>query len=453
MAILNNVPTLSYISWKNMLITYEGQTYQITNDYTMKPYIYWDYNNPYVLIPSNEMLKELAGRFYIIFNDRGNQTLVPQTEIEITFGEDSTKNAVSEKILGFQENLTENNKKFTTIEQTIEGIKQTTGSMEEQVNGYTQDISQLQQTTEQIDATVKKVEREFNEDSEAKELRDNISCAILELQSVIGLFSNDMYNYMEDNKLSEEESQAITTYQDSVATSKLNLNTYLDTIIFMLEANGQTDKANTLTRQRDLLNSSVDSLNSSITNASVDNVFTNLEISTIISWFANVNSKINETKNLVDEYIFLGVGGELITELGKLAIQQNQILLSVSRTEETVKNTLNIQKSLIQGIIDSNNTTLNNLKNCFTVISEDREILEEEIDSLNVRLEAFHKTVINIEEKKKEIEEDELLDESIKNSLVSSYDSFITSYNELIETINTAITDGAINDVEIINVN
>ena len=69
MAILNNVPTLSYISWKNMLITYDEQTYQITNDYTMKPYIYWDYNNPYVLISSNEMLKELAGRFYIIFND------------------------------------------------------------------------------------------------------------------------------------------------------------------------------------------------------------------------------------------------------------------------------------------------------------------------------------------------------------------------------------------------
>ena len=47
MAILNNVPTLSYISWKNMLITYDEQTYQIQNSYTMKQYIYWDYNNPY----------------------------------------------------------------------------------------------------------------------------------------------------------------------------------------------------------------------------------------------------------------------------------------------------------------------------------------------------------------------------------------------------------------------
>lgn len=453
MAILNNVPTLSYISWKNMLITYDEQTYQITNDYTMKPYIYWDYNNPYVLISSNEMLKELAGRFYIIFNDRGNQTLVPQTEIEITFGEDDTKNAVSEKILGFQEDLAENNKKFTTIEQTLEGIKQTTGEIEERVDGNLSSISQLTQTTNEINATIERVERKYREDNEAKELRDNISCAILDLQSVMGLFSNDMYEFMEDNKLSDEEEQAIITYQDHVVTSKLNLNTQLDTIIFMLEANGQTDKASTLTRQRDLLNDSVDNLNSSITNACLDDAFTNLEISSIISWFANVNSKINETKNLVDEYIFLGVGGELITEIGKLAVQQQQITLSVSKTEETIKNTLNIQKSLIQGIIDSNNTALNSLKKCYSTISNDREIIDEEIDSLNVRLDAFNKTVINIEEKKNELIENELLDEGIKNNLIYSYELFITEYNKLIDEINNSITDGITNDVELIKVN
>ena len=453
MAILNNVPTLSYISWKNMLITYDGQTYQIQNSYTMKQYIYWDYNNPYALITSNEMLKELVGRFYIIFNDRGNSTIVPQTEIEITFGDTGAKDYISEKILGFQETLTESTKKFATIEQTVEGIKQTTGSMEERVNGNTQSITTLQQTTDSINATVEKVEREFNEDNQAKELRDNISSAILGLQSVIGLFSNDMYNYMEDNRLSDEEKEGITTYTDQVETNRLQLMTHLDTIIFMLEANGQTDKANTLTRQKDLLNTAVTSLLSTITNACTDEMFTNLEISSIISFFSNVNSKLNETRNLVNEYIFLGVGGELVSEIGKLMVQQNQIALSVSRTEETIKNSLNIAKSLIQGIINSNNTALNNLKNCFSVISQDREISSEEIDSLNVRINAMDGTVTNITEKKIELETNELLDEGIKNSLVYSYDLFMSSYNDLIQTINESISDGTTNDVEIITIN
>ena len=82
-----NTPTLSYIQWKDMIITYDNQSYQIQNSYTNKPYIYWDYNQPYNLITSNTMLKEMAGRYYICFNDKGLYTLVPQTDLEITFAE------------------------------------------------------------------------------------------------------------------------------------------------------------------------------------------------------------------------------------------------------------------------------------------------------------------------------------------------------------------------------
>ena len=69
MSVLSNTPTLSYIYIKDMIITYREQSYIIQNTYTNKPYIYWDYNDPYNLIFSNTTLKELAGRFYIYFND------------------------------------------------------------------------------------------------------------------------------------------------------------------------------------------------------------------------------------------------------------------------------------------------------------------------------------------------------------------------------------------------
>ena len=163
MAILSNVPTLSYVSWKDMIITYEGQSYQIQNSYTMKPYIYWDYNNPYQLTTSNEMLRELAGRFYIMFNDKGIYTLVPQTSIEINFADGVSSDLIAEKILGFKEALENvDGEKFATIEQTVDGIKQTVGIIEEQVNGNTQLISTLQQTASDITAEINRVEREFN---------------------------------------------------------------------------------------------------------------------------------------------------------------------------------------------------------------------------------------------------------------------------------------------------
>ena len=453
MSVLSNTPTLSYIYIKDMIITYREQSYIIQNTYTNKPYIYWDYNDPYNLIFSNTTLKELAGRFYIYFNDKGNPTLVPQPELEITFSENISKDLINEKILGFQEQNEINGQKFTTIEQTVDGIKQTVGKFQEDIEGNTQQISTLKQTSDSISAEVSSLDRKFNEDLEAKKLRDDISSAMLRLQSTLGLFSSDMSKYMEDNKLSDIEKEEITNYKNELETDKLELNTYLNTIISALKANGQTDKVNTLTTQKDLLNTSIKNLITNINNACVDNVFTNTEISTITSYFANVNSKLTETKNLVSDYIFLGVGGDLIEEIGKIVVQQNQISLSVSKTESSLKNSLNLAKSLVQDIIDSNNTTLLNYKNCLNIITEDRTVTKEEIDSLQVRANAMDETVNNITNKKNELISNSLLDNTIKNELKKAYEDFANKYQSMKDTDNRAMSNGVVNDIELIDIN
>lgn len=436
-----------------MLITYNGVTYQIQNDYTCKPYVYWNYNNPYQLIASNTPLKELVGRFYILFNDRGLYTLVPQTDIEISFAENYSRDLVAERILGFKEQNEQNGERFTTIETTINGVKQTVGEIQTNVDGNSQKISTLQQTSDNISAEVSSLDRKFNDDLKAKELRDNISSAILGLQSTIGIFSSDMNSYMEDNRLSDVEKEEISNYKNEVEDDRLELNTYLDTIIYALKANGQIDQANTLTIQKDLLNTSVNNLMTNIDTACVDNMFTNTEIATVISYFANVNSKITETKNLVDKVIFLGVGGDLIEEIGKIIVKQDQISLSVSKTESSFKNSLNLAKSLIQGIIDSNNTSLLNFKNCLSIIIKDREVSQEEIDSLQVRIDAMDETVASITTKKDELINNPLIDETEKNALINEYDSFINKYETMKQTINDAILDGVVNDIEIIDIN
>ena len=453
MSVLSNTPTLSYIYIKDMIITYREQSYIIQNTYTNKPYIYWDYNDPYNLTFSNSTLKELAGRFYIYFNDKGNPTLVPQTELEITFSENVSKDLISEKILGFKEQNEINGQKFATIEQTVDEIKQTVGKVREDIEGNTQQISILKQTSDSISAEVSSLDRKFNEDLEAKNLRDDISSAILSLQSTLGLFSSDMNKYMEDNRLSDIEKEEITNYKNELETDRLELNTYLNTIISALRANGQTDKANTLTAQKDLLNTSINNLITNINTACTDDVFTNTEISTITSYFANVNSKLTETKNLVSDYIFLGVGGDLIEEIGKIVVQQNQISLSVSKTESALKNSLNLVKALIQDIIDSNNTTLLNYKNCLNVIIEDRTVTQEEKDSLQVRINAMDETVDNILTKKNEISSNSLLDSDIKNELEKAYEDFINKYQVMKDTVDGAISNGVVNDVELIDIN
>ena len=456
MAILSNTPTLSYIYIKDMIITYNNIPYQIQNTYTNKPYIYWDYNDPYKLIFSNTVIKAMAGRFYICFNDKGNPTLVPQTEIDISFSENASRDLISEKILGIQQIIDEgivDEERFTTIEQSIEGVKQTVGEVQKSVEGNTQSISTLQQTSESISAEVSALDRKFNEDLEAKELRDNISKALLSLQSTLGLFSSDMNTYMEDNRLTDVEKEEITTYIDKIGTIKLETNVCLDTIISALRANGQIDQSNTLETQRDLLNASVDNLITNINNACVDEKFTNAEMLAIISYFSNVNSKITETKNLVDEYIFLGVGGDLIEEIGRITVQQNQISLSVSRTESSLKNSLNLAKASIQGIIDSNNTALTSFKNCISAIIEDRNISQEEEDSLQIRIDAMNEAIAHITAKKDELIANTLIGDAEKDNLIYAYNGFIFKYEEMLQTVNDAISSDSVDDVEIININ
>lgn len=451
--ILANCPSLSYIYIKDMIITYNNVPYQIQNVYTMKPYIYFNINDPYTLVISNKIIKEELNLRYICFNDKGYPTLVPQTDLEISFSDDNSANLVATKIFGVQEKLDEYGERFTTVQQDIDGIKTTVGEYEENIEGNTQSISALQQKDNEISAEVSRIEKVFNEDLEAKELRDNISVAILKLQSTLGSFSSDMNTFMEDNKLSEVEKREVNVYKETLTNDRLSLISQIDILISALNANGQTDKATTLTSQRDLLYTSINNLINGVSNACTDNIFTNSEMTIIVSYFSNVNTKINETKKLIDDYMFTSIGGELVEEIGKFIVTQNEIKLGVSRTESALKNSLNLSKSLVQGVISSNNTALTNFKNCFSVIIEDREITNEERDSLNVRIEAMNKELDNIGTKKDEIINDEMLSENEKEKIISDYDTFISSYNTMLDTVNKDMSDNFINDAEIIEIN
>lgn len=451
--ILANCPSLSYIYIKDMIITYKETPYQIQNVYTMKPYIYFDTNNPYTLVISNTVIRESLNLRYICFNDKGYPTLVPQTDIEISFSEDKSSDLVTSKIFGVKEELEKQGEKFSTMQQDIDGVKTTVGTFQEDIEGNKQDISTLQQKNNEISAEVSKIEKIFNEDLETKELRDDISIAILKLQSTLGSFSSDINTFMEDNKLSEVEKREVDVYKEKVINDRLDLISQIDILISALNGNGQTDKATTLTSQRDLLYTSIDNLINGINNACTDNIFTNSEMTVIVSYFSNVNSKINETKKLIDDYMFTSIGGELVEEIGKFIVTQNEIKLGVSRTESALKNSLNLSKSLVQGIISSNNTALTNFKNCFSVIIEDREITNEERDSLNVRIEAMNKELANMGTKKDEIINDEMLSENEKEKIISDYNTFISSYNTMLDTVNKDMSDNFINDAEIIEIN
>ena len=172
-----------------------------------------------------------------------------------------------------------------------------------------------------------------------------------------------MNTYMEDNKLSDDESSQIDAYKEVMEIYRNDLNAQIDKIIYMLTDQEKSEEVTKLTTQKELLNDSIDNLFTNIDDACIDKIFTNTEITTVVTYFSKVNTKINETNNMIDEYIFLQSGGKLVEELSKLTIGQNEIKMSVSETQTDVTNIRNEIKSSIKQIdtkyyLSVNNTTL-----------------------------------------------------------------------------------------------
>ena len=348
MALLSNVPTLSYIRWQNLLITYQGTTYQITNNQTNKAYIYWDVGNPTELIASSRKLEEKSGQFYIFFNERGRYTVVPNDEIEINFSEGGAREAMTDTIIGFGQKIDANTQRFSTIEADIDGLKTTVGEIQNNGSGGSSStISKIEQKVDEIELEVEHIERSFNEEQSMNNLRNNVSSSILSLQSTLGQFSSDMNTIMSDNKLSSEEKIQISSYTSSLSSSLSSVTSQIDTVTSHFQEQGDTEKVTRLTTAKNNLTNAVQNLTNGINVASTDNIFTNSEITTIISYFGKANTSINEAKNLIDDYILLGVGGDLVEEISRITLRQDEINLNVSRNEQTVSEDLSNLKQRV----------------------------------------------------------------------------------------------------------
>ena len=348
MALLSNVPTLSYIRWQNLLITYQGTTYQISNNQTNKAYIYWDVGNPTELIASSRKLEEKSGQFYIFFNERGRYTVVPNDEIEINFSEGGAREAMTDTIIGFGQKIDANTQKFSTIEADIDGLKTTVGEIQNNIDGGSSStISKIEQKVDQIELEVEHIERSFNEEQSMNNLRNNVSSSILSLQSTLGQFSSDMNTIMSDNKLSSEENTQISSYTSSLSSSLSSVTSQIDSVISHFQEQGDTEKVTRLTTAKNNLTNAIQNLTKGISTASTDNIFTNSEITTIISYFGRANTSINEAKNLIDDYVFLGVGGDLVEEISRITLRQDEINLNVSRNEQTVSEDLSNLKQRV----------------------------------------------------------------------------------------------------------
>ena len=450
MAVYSNLPTFTYIKWDNMMIAYNGQVYPIQNSYTNNKYVYFDTSNPYQLLCSNEKKVEIGGRFLIIINEKGIHTLVPHEDLVVTFdGENS--DLIAEKIFGIYETNKEFGDKFVSVETDIEGVKTTVGKVERENNEIKESVSLIDQKADKISQEVKKIEKTFNESQDTIDLRERLNKSIIDINAGLGIFKS-YFGEIKTGSLDTVTKTEINTHIDVLIKNKEAMILQVNKVEVLMEQSGFTDKLNNLTSSKTAAINAIDNLVTIIRTSISDNIYVPSEVTIIVDAFGRAATKINILKNSCDDCIFLGTGGSVVEELSRLDMKSDKIVLSVSKTEESLKNTLSVNKAQAQGQIQDLQTAISNFKQALKTIFEDGKVSEIEKGVISEHYVKLDKEKSDIDSLYNTYVSDTNLSVPQKNNLTTSYNEFVASHNKVKNKVNEVIQDGFVNESEMAQV-
>lgn len=350
MSLSNNCPTFTYIQGSGISVVYMNETYSVQSFYTNKKYIYWDVSNKTVLQTSNVMPERSSGRFLVLINDNGIATVVPSTsdDFRISFDGDNDE-TVRAKIFALYDKNKSQDDKFVLVEQDMNGIKQIIGGTEENKDGLVEKVSKLQQTSNELSGQVSNVEKVFNDDKEMRQLRDDLSKAIIKLNSSLALFDSELYTYFKDDEVSTEEKAKINSQLDIIEEEKNNLLVYFEKVRLICVAYDYSDKLSELDLARDELNNANKNLKDMLTTVISDSIVTPSEKTIVIDLIGKYGMRINNLKNIFDDIILLGVDGVVYEELAKISVKSNKIEMTVTDTvTENINSSINQSGNMIK---------------------------------------------------------------------------------------------------------
>ena len=359
----NNHPAITYISWYGLVITtkeletkineetgeevtVEVETpYIITNGRSCQKYIYWEQdNNPFVLKESNEWIKETATRKMIYINDNGTGTEVPHTDISVYYNDTGSGNGGANKLAGEAlGKFDELNNKYMTIVEDVNGIKEVLGSSSGgsgtgDNSSLIERLNILEKTAEGTNEKISTVEKQFIDNKELEELRNNINTSIIDLGIALSNYEESVTEMSKDMEVSSEEKSDITVKQNTLLDAYAVLSQYHQILIQRLENSEEDNSATitTLNNALNYLNTSINNTNSIVNTAISDNTIVPSEITTMLNALANVSLRNNTYKNTVSDAILLGVGGKLTEAVLDIKKTSNEFNQTMSKVVEEI---------------------------------------------------------------------------------------------------------------------
>ena len=335
MGIYSNSPTMTWISLTGISVAKGDEVFIVKDFKTNLKYIYWDYTNPYVFTATNVIKDRNTNLFQVAINDKGSFIEVPQEDIIVSY-DGNSEQALSEHVWGLHEKADEFTNKFVSVEQNIDGITTTVGEHTEQMGLLEENISKVDQKADSINLSVQETKKEFNNNKDMMNLRENVNLSIINLNSALGVYKSLLNDYFKDNVISSDEKVQIQANNDILTEKKNIMLSEMDKVIALMQEQENRTNVDTINRDKQLLETSITNLINLINTSISDNTIVPSEITTVINAFAKSNLDINDIKNSLDNMIFLGIGGKLSEEVASIDIKSDKIVSKVESVEKTV---------------------------------------------------------------------------------------------------------------------
>ena len=345
--LLHNHPATSYISWFGLVIIDTDETqYIITDGKSCKKYIYWEKENPYILKESDEWIKESTTKKMIYINDFGTGTEVPRNEDDIKLYYNDTGNGSTSRLVGEAlGKYDELNGKYIIIQEDVNGIKEALGSETSEGNSIIERLNKIEKTAEGTEEKISEVKREYADDKELEELRNNINVSIVNIGEALSYYEEAINEMSKDLEVSNDEKLTITSRQTTLLDSYEALSQYHQILIQRLnKVEGNSKTVADLNKSIEALKTSINNLNKNVSDAMSDNTISPTDLTTMLSMIANAGLKNNDYKNLVSDAILLGIGGRLTESVLNIKKTSNEFSQTMSKMVEEIDGETGLKK-------------------------------------------------------------------------------------------------------------
>ena len=408
MSLHNNTPNNSYIYIENLTITYDNQTYPISNIYTNKKYVYFNLNNTQTLYLSN-MRKKDEKLIYIIKNLNGNAIIINNELINLIFDNFDKQGLV---------------KKVNEVATISERYKLELDSMSEDVENLSD---------------------KYKKDKSFNDIKESLNTSIIQYNSLLINASTLLTNFLSDSVFTIYEKGQIQSALDDISNKGVETLAYADALMDLYceynEVKSGEDEVYQYKINMETLAAQFKVDLGKILESSEEKI-TKEDVSFVYSEITNIIESLEELKKACNNITFLGAGGTIPNEVYQANARIDTLTNSFGELQESILGAMNNEKQEIENKFNSIRVIGNKTVEITNkIISAGGKLSQDEFVTLRGHTVDLNSAFSSIEGYYEGYLSNSNLSENSRTTLKEEFENFKNKHEEFTELIKTKLED------------